>query len=124
MAGKHSTWHITAVKVGPPLLLAVVLAACPSRGGGGTADGAQVFQSTCATCHGPEGKPPEAMIARLNVRDLTSPELRARVTPALVENQVRNGSKNKLMPAFGGALSDDQIKAVAAYVASPSFVKH
>ena len=38
------------------------------------------------------------------------------MTPALVENQVRHGSKNKLMPAFEGALTDAQIKAVAAYV--------
>ena len=40
----------------------------------------------------------------------------------MVENQVRNGSQNKLMPAFAGALSDDQISAVAAYVASAGFM--
>ena len=63
------------------------------------------------------------MIAHLGVRDLTSAEFRARVTPALVEAQIRGGSKNKLMPAFEGALSDAQIKAVAAYVASSAFAK-
>jgi len=124
MASNHSTWHITAVKVCLPLLLAAALAACRAHDSGGAVDGAQVFAHSCATCHGPEGKPPEPMVVQLNVRDLTSAELRARVTPALVENQVRNGSKNKLMPAFAGALSDAQIKAVAAYVASPGFVKH
>ena len=90
---------------------------------GGTTDGPKVFASVCATCHGPTGKPTEAMIQRMNVRDLTAPEFRARVTPALVENQVRTGSKNKLMPAFEGALSDAQIKSVAAYVSSPTFPK-
>jgi mono/diheme cytochrome c family protein len=124
MASKDSTWHITAVKVCLPLLLATTLAGCPSRGDALNTDGAQIFQQTCATCHGPDGKPSGAMVARLNVRDLTSTELRARISPALVENQVRDGSQNKLMPAFGGALTDDQIKAVAAYVASPAFVKH
>ena len=88
---------------------------------GGSTDGRTVFRSVCATCHGEEGKPSETMVAKLGVRDLTSPEFRARVTPALVEAQVRTGSKNKLMPAFGGAISDAQIKAVAAYVASPQF---
>ncbi len=55
------------------------------------------------------------------VRDLTSPEFRARVTPALVEAQVRSGSKNRLMPSYEGAFSDAQITAVSAYVASKKF---
>jgi len=84
-------------------------------------DGAQVYQSICATCHGPEGVPSSTMAARLSVRDLTSAEFRARATPALVEQQVRNGSQNKLMPAMAGALTDEQIKAVSTYVASPAF---
>ena len=83
--------------------------------------GQAVFGLLCATCHGPDGRPPEAMVARLGVHDLTAPEFRARVTPALVEQQVRKGSRNKLMPAFEGAISDAQIQAVAAYVASPQF---
>lgn len=87
-----------------------------------TADGAQVFANVCTACHGPTGKPNEAMVARLGVKDLTAPDERAKITPAFVENQVRNGSKNKLMPGFAGALNDEQIKAVAAYVASPHFV--
>lgn len=81
-----------------------------------------MFASLCASCHGPDGRPPAAMVARLGVRDLTAAEFRARVTPGLVEQQVRTGSKNKLMPAFAGALDDAQITAVAAYVASPQFV--
>ena len=106
--------------------LAPLLWAGCSRGAGAMTgddtDGRAVFQTMCATCHGPDGRPPAAMVARLGVRDLTAPELRARVTPDLVENQVRTGSKNKLMPSFSGAISDAQIAAVAAYVASPQFV--
>ncbi len=103
------------------LALVLFVAACHGDVAGGSVDGARVFQSTCATCHGPTGKPSTVMIERLGVRDLTSPEFRKRVTPALVEAQVRGGSKNKLMPAFEGALSDAQIKALAAYVSSPKF---
>jgi mono/diheme cytochrome c family protein len=87
-------------------------------------DGKAVFQLMCASCHGADGRPPAAMAARLGVRDLTSREFRARITelgPELVEQQVRTGSKNKLMPSFAGAIDDAQIKAVAAFVASPAF---
>jgi mono/diheme cytochrome c family protein len=101
----------------------MVVACNNTKVAGGATAGPEVFASVCATCHGPGGKPTEAMVQRLNVRDLTSPEFRARVTPALVEHQVRTGSKNKLMPSFEGALSDAQIAAVAAYVASPAFLK-
>lgn len=113
----------TVVKVW--ILLAFMAAAGCERGAavGTSTDGAQIYQSVCATCHGADGKPTAAMEARLGVRDLTSAEFRSRATPALVEGQVRNGSTNKLMPAFGGAISDDQIKAVSAYVASSELVR-
>jgi mono/diheme cytochrome c family protein len=103
------------------LLIAAVIAGCGGDVAGGAVDGAQVFASACATCHGPQGKPPEQMLTRLGVRDLTAPEFRARVTQGLVEAQVRGGSKNKLMPAFEGALSEAQITAVADFVASRQF---
>src|SRR5690606_24304923 len=119
MAGEHSTWHRTAVKA---WILLAFLAACGQKAAGGSTDGAELYRSMCASCHGETGKPPEALAVRMNVRDLTSPELRARVTPELVENQIRTGSPNKLMPSFEGALSDEQIKALAAYVASPAFL--
>lgn len=96
-------------------------AACRSDPAGSATDGPAVFQSLCATCHGPDGRPPAAMAARLGVRDLTAPEFRARVAADLVEQQVRHGSQNKLMPAFEGAITDAQIRSVAAYVASPGF---
>ena len=120
MAGNISTWHKLTVK---PWILLAFLVACEQGPAAKGSDGAQLYQTMCATCHGPKGKPTEAMVARMNVRDLTSAELRSRVTPTLVEEQIRNGSKNKLMPSFAGALTDEQIKAVAAYVASPGFLQ-
>jgi cytochrome c oxidase cbb3-type subunit 3 len=104
------------------LVLALALIACNRDVAGDTTDGKQVFSSVCAACHGPHGKPDEAMVARIGVKDLTDPVERAKLSPAFVENQVRTGSKNKLMPGFAGALSDDQIKAVARFVASPQFL--
>jgi mono/diheme cytochrome c family protein len=105
-------------------ILAVVASSLGGCGNpsAGAKDGRAMYESLCATCHGPDGRPPAAMVARLGVRDLTAAEYRARVTPDLVEQQVRAGSKNKLMPSFAGVLDDAQIKAIAAYVASPQFV--
>lgn len=121
MASEHSTWQMTAVKA---WILLALLAACGQKAAGGSTDGAELYRAMCASCHGETGKPPEAMAVRMNVRDLTSTELRARITPELVEKQIRTGSENKLMPSFEGALSDEQIKALATYVASPAFLKH
>jgi mono/diheme cytochrome c family protein len=102
------------------IMLAAAIGCGPSASE--TQDARSTFQNLCASCHGPEGKPNEAMVARLGVRDLTSPEFRARVTPDLVEHQIRAGSANKLMPSFDGVIDDVKIKAVAAYVAAPAFV--
>jgi len=102
------------------LLLLVAAVGCSDPG----TDGKQVFAAVCSTCHGSTGKPNELMVAKLGVKDLTAPELRKTLTVDRVEDQVRNGSKNKAMPAFVTALSSAQIKAVAEYVASPQFVAH
>jgi mono/diheme cytochrome c family protein len=104
------------------LALLAALAACSADATGGATEGPPLFAKLCSACHGPTGKPPAAMELRLGVRDLTAPELRARITPELVERQVRRGSENKLMPSFVGLASDAQIKALAAYVASPAFL--
>ena len=99
---------------------AAIAAGCGAPAGDAT-DARTTFQTLCAACHGPDGKPPDAMVARLAVRDLTAPEFRARVTPDLVEHQIHTGSKNKLMPSFDGVIDEAKVKALAAYVASPRF---
>jgi mono/diheme cytochrome c family protein len=88
----------------------------------GSVDGKELFGMVCANCHGPRGKPTPQMAARYGSRDLTDPKFRAKMTQMLVENQIHNGSKNKIMPAYDGLISDAQIKAVAAYVSSPEFL--
>ncbi len=100
----------------------LLLAACKEPIPADSKDGAAIFAAYCATCHGPDGRPPAAMVARLAVRDLTSTELRQRVTPELVARQIKKGSDNKLMPSFEGVLHDVQITAVAKWVADPTFV--
>jgi mono/diheme cytochrome c family protein len=94
----------------------LIAAGCSRDLAGGSTDGAAVFAAACAACHGATGKPDAAMVARYNVRDLTAPEFRARVTAELVVDQVRAGSKDGRMPPFAGALTEAQIRAVAEYV--------
>jgi mono/diheme cytochrome c family protein len=102
----------------PRLLAVLVVAGCSREFAGGRVDGPAVYAAACATCHGPSGKPDLALVTKLGVRDLTAPEFRARVTVELVATQVKNGTNDGRMPAFAGALSDDQILEVARYVAS------
>jgi len=104
-------------------VLLVFTAACGADPTGGSVDGETVYQSMCSSCHGPTGKPTAAMAARLSVRDLTDPAVRTKLTPQVIEAQIRNGSTNKLMPSFSGAMSEEQIKSVAAHIASPAFLK-
>ena len=99
-----------------------MVAACSGDATGGSVDGADLFGRLCSACHGANGKPPAQMELRLGVRDLTAPAMRAKITPEFVEKQVRDGSENKLMPAFGELLTEPQIKALSAFVASPAFV--
>jgi mono/diheme cytochrome c family protein len=102
--------------------LGLSVVACNHDPTGGSTDAPKIFHDLCSTCHGERGQPPTAMVVRLGVKDLTAPALRAKITPELVEKQIRNGSENKLMPAFDGLIRDDQIRAVAGWVASPEFL--
>ena len=101
------------------LALLVLLVACSQ--GTDASRGQDVFAQMCAACHGPQGTPDASMVARLGVKDLNAPAFRQKVTVELVKNQVYNGSQNKLMPSFDGALKEFQIQAVSEYVAGPKF---
>ncbi len=113
---------MTGVKREVLAVVAVVIGACRGEPDTSTQDGAVVYAKYCITCHGATGKPSDVMVAQLRVRDLTAPDVRAKLTSERVRAQVRDGSQNKLMPAFGGILGEAQIAAVATYVTSPQFV--
>jgi mono/diheme cytochrome c family protein len=73
----------------------------------GGADGAAVFASNCGTCH---------TLAAAGTDGTTGPNLDdLKPDEETVEAQVRSGGGG--MPAFEGQLSDDEIEAVAMYVA-------
>lgn len=91
-------------------------AGCRDTIAGGRADGAAIFAEVCARCHGPSGVPPPSEVARLGVKPLTSDRVRRELSDDDIRRQILNGSDNKQMPSFAGALSDAQLEAIIAHV--------
>jgi len=72
------------------------------------AQGAILYQSNCAFCHGQDGSK--------NYR--AAPDLRASTLGnSMVQDMIREGSKNK-MPAYNKTLTDAEISQMADYVIS------
>jgi mono/diheme cytochrome c family protein len=89
---------------------------CHDEVAGGRADGAAIFSEVCARCHGPDGVPDAANVARLGVKPLTSAHVKRELTDQDIRHQIMNGSRNKQMPSFAGALSDPQVEAIVKHV--------
>ncbi|ESQ91541.1 pyrrolo-quinoline quinone [Asticcacaulis sp. AC460] len=77
----------------------------------GQVSGAAVYANVCASCHGDDrkGSPPE-FPALFGVSK--------RLSADQITKQVRDGAGR--MPAFGAALSPDELKAVVAYISDDS----
>lgn len=76
-------------------------------------DGAATFKSKCAMCHGADATGKTPMGARLNIRDLTSPEVQKQSDSEL--NSVITKGRNK-MPAFSGKITSEQATGLVAYI--------
>lgn len=87
--------------------LAIVIPATAS------VDGAATFKSKCAMCHGADATGKTAMGARLNIRDLTSPEVQKQSDAELTT--VITKGRNK-MPAFAGKVSTDDAAGLVKYI--------
>jgi cytochrome c oxidase cbb3-type subunit 3 len=82
--------------------------------------GQEVYERSCAACHGPRGEGASALRA-INVkpRNLAGTWVE-RVDDTYLEGVIRDGGmsvgRSPLMPAWGRVMSDDEIRSVAAYV--------
>ena len=100
------------------ILLAAVLglAAAMSASAGDTKD---LWTTQCAKCHGADGKGQTKIGQKLGIRDFTDPKVQDSIKDDAAFKALREGLKNSdgktLMKPFD-ALSDDQIKALVAYV--------
>jgi cytochrome c6 len=83
------------------------------------ADAKANWQANCVQCHGQSGNADTKMGKILNAKDLTDAKVQAGFTDAQATESIKNGVKQNgkaTMKAFGGKLSDDEIKALVAYV--------
>ncbi|MGE5261591.1 MAG: cytochrome-c oxidase, cbb3-type subunit III [Actinomycetota bacterium] len=75
--------------------------------------GSKIFASTCAPCHGPEGKGNQA----IGAPDLSDELWLYAGDKTTIMNTIRGG-RGGVMPAWGGRLDPETIKELAVYVHS------
>jgi cytochrome c oxidase cbb3-type subunit III len=103
-------------------LCALMLGTGPLAHAADPEQGKKLYGQYCASCHGQSGKGDGAAAAALNPkpRDHTDREYMSKMSDDDLLKVIKNGGasvgKSPLMPPWGGALKDDQIKDVIAYV--------
>ena len=83
------------------------------------ADAKANWDANCVQCHGKTGAADTKMGKQLNAKDLTDPKVQAAFSDSKATESIKNGVKENgktTMKAFAGKLTDDEIKALVAYV--------
>ncbi len=93
------------------LVLCMVLIAAPAIFA--AEDGAALYKSKCAMCHGASGQGDTPMGKTLKVKNLSTPDVQKQTDEQLTTTV--NKGKGK-MPPFAGKLTEDQVKAVIGFV--------
>lgn len=83
------------------------------------AEAKENWETLCAKCHGADGKGDTKIGAKLGVKDFTDAKVQAAIKDEEAIKTIKEGKKNAddktLMKAFD-QLSDDEVKALVAYV--------
>jgi len=99
---------------GAVLALGVLVGACHA------ADVTENWSKHCASCHGKDGKGETKAGKRADVKSLVDAKYQAGFTDEQMFKQIKEGMKDKngkeKMKAFGGTLSDEEIKALVTFV--------
>ncbi len=77
------------------------------------------YDKHCAKCHGPDGKGQTRMGRQAGAKDYTDPKVQAELEDAKAFKSIKEGQKvngKEAMKPFGDKLSDDEIKALIAYI--------
>lgn len=83
------------------------------------ADAAANWGQHCASCHGKDGSGSTTMGKKLGVKDYRDAKVQAAFSDGELESAIKSGVKEggkEKMKAFKDKLSDDEIKALVAYV--------
>ncbi len=93
------------------LVLVHTLAARPVA----AADSAKAFLTSCAPCHGKEGRP-SAVFAKQGVRDFTDAVWQKSMSDEQIEKAIREGKKGTMMAPFAKQFSTEELKGLVAYI--------
>lgn len=92
-----------------------ILIVAPGAIAAGGPDGAAIFKSKCAMCHGPDGAGQTTMGKNMKLKDLRSAEVQKQ-TDAQLRTMISDG-KGK-MPAYKAKLSAAEIDALVGFIRS------
>ena len=101
------------------ILVLVVIVFAASTTSLRAANAKALWDANCAQCHGKDGRADTKMGKAVSAKDLTDPAVQAAFSDAKATNSIKNGVKEggkTTMKAFAGKLTDDDIKALVAYV--------
>jgi mono/diheme cytochrome c family protein len=99
------------------LTAAMVLA---TAGAALAADGKELWDKSCASCHGADGAGQTKMGQKYGVKDLTDAKVQADLTDDKALKAIKEGvtdadGKAKMKP-FADKVTDDEAKALVAYI--------
>lgn len=83
------------------------------------ADAKATWDKTCAKCHGKTGNGKTKMGAKLKIKDYSDAKVQASIKDEEMFKAIKEGIKKNgktRMKAYGSKLSDNDIKALVAYV--------
>jgi cytochrome c553 len=85
------------------------------------ADAKETFDKKCAACHGKDGKGETKMGQKLGIKDFTDAKIQAAFKDEDAFKAIKEGLRDKdgkLQMKAAEGVSDDEIKALVAYVRS------
>ena len=80
------------------------------------ADGAEVFTSHCAPCHGADGKARTPAGKKLGAKDLSESKLPDAAIAQQILEGVKDARVHERMPAFKTKVTADDVAALVAHV--------
>ncbi len=85
------------------------------------ADAKANYTKECAKCHGADGRGKTKMGQKLGMKDYTDAKVQAEMKDDKAFKSIKEGQKEgdkELMKSYADTLSDDEIKALVAYMRS------
>ena len=98
-------------------IAAIVVAALSAR----AEDAKTTYDNSCAKCHGADGNGDTKMGKKLGAKDYTDPKVQADLKDDAAAKAIKEGLKDadgKTLMIPAATLTDDEIKAMVAYVRS------